>query len=101
MKVTAPLLALASLALLAACDPYHAPGTWRPTGDNDRNLRTMVADPRDLATGAGSEVARGSAASTPVLDLLAGKRRKLGNISTESSAGSASGGGGDAAAGQP
>lgn len=101
MKATATLLVLASIALLAACDPFQTPGTWRSTGANDRNLQVMVADPRDLTKGVTTNLARGGAASTPVLNLLAGKRRKLESISTESSVGSASGGAGDAAAGQP
>ena len=102
MKPTATLLVLVSMApLLAACNPWETPGTWRATGDNDHNLRAMVADPRDLASGIGSEAARGPAAATPVLDLMAGKRRKLQSTSTETSGESGSGGGADAAAGQP
>jgi hypothetical protein len=101
MKATAILLALASMVLLAACDPFQTPGTWRATASNDHNLRAMVADPRDLEGGAGDEGARGNAATGPVLDLLIGKRRGLGSISTEASGGSSSAGGANAAAGQP
>ena len=58
-------------------DPYQRPGTYRPIGDNDANLRVMVANPADLVGGTGSTTAAGSEAAPPVARLLAGKRYPL------------------------
>jgi hypothetical protein len=57
----AALFGLALLApMLAACDPFDSPGTWRATGDNDHNLRMMLAQPGDLAHGQAAEGSRGA-----------------------------------------
>lgn len=52
-----PRLSLLALLLLPACeatiDPYLAEGRWRPSGANDANLRTMVANPGHLVGGQG------------------------------------------------
>ena len=49
------LLCWAVLLPVAGCgsvvDIYERPGTWRPVGANDANLRAMIADPDDLVTG--------------------------------------------------
>jgi hypothetical protein len=68
--------------LLSGCaydltDPYQRPGTYRPVGDNDANLRVMVVNPADLAEGTGSAATAGSEAAPPVTRLLAGKRYPL------------------------
>ena len=73
----APRLLL--LAALAACaeDPFDRPGTWRPAGVNETNLRAMVADPAHLARGVGAGTERGQAGSRPVTQLEAGRRPAL------------------------
>jgi len=58
-------------------DPYQRPGTWRPAGDNDANLKVMVANPHDLIEGAGQGASAGAEAAPPVARLLAGKRYPL------------------------
>jgi hypothetical protein len=73
---------LMGAVLLSGCaydltDPYQRPGTYRPTGDNDANLRVMVSNPADLMEGTGSATALGSEAAPPVARLLAGKRYPL------------------------
>jgi hypothetical protein len=71
------------LVLLAAgCahpDPFERPHTWAPTGDNDVNLRVMVANPNDLSTGAGEPGSLSAEASPAVRRLLTGRRRPLPN----------------------
>ncbi|HEY7577620.1 MAG TPA: hypothetical protein VH855_08485 [Acetobacteraceae bacterium] len=70
-----------SAVVLAGCgylgDPYQRPGTYRPTSDNDANLRVMVVNPADLVEGTGSGVPTGGEAAPPVARLLAGKRYPL------------------------
>jgi hypothetical protein len=73
---------LMTVILLSGCaydltDPYQRPGTYRPVGDNDANLRVMVANPADLTEGAGSATALGREAAPPIARLLAGKRYPL------------------------
>ena len=62
-------------------DPYQRPGTWRPTGDNDANLRVMVVNPQDLVEGKGQATATGATAAPPVGRLIAGRRYPLPTIS--------------------
>jgi hypothetical protein len=73
-----PLLAF---VLLAGCalnqDPYEQPGTWHATGDNDYNLRLMVADPADLAHGHGAEGSRGQTSADAIGRLRDDKVKKL------------------------
>ncbi len=84
------LVLLLLLPLLAACgagnpltgDTIDRPGTWQPTGDNDANLRVMVANPRDLAAGVGAANSAANAAAPPVGLLLSGKRAALLSEST-------------------
>jgi len=47
--------AILLLALLGGCafDPYEVPGTWRPLGANEQNLRVMLARPADVLGGTG------------------------------------------------
>lgn len=81
----APRALLLATLLLAGCGPGNPvtgdvidrPGTWQPTGENDANLRAMIADPRDLIAGAGSADSRATAAAPPVERLVAGKRAPL------------------------
>jgi hypothetical protein len=48
-------LSLAAL-LIGGCawivDPQNAPGTWRPAGVNEHNLRVMAAVPSEIRQGA-------------------------------------------------
>ena len=76
------LLLLMPVLLLAAggCtnqDPVDKRGTWQPTGVNDRNLRAMVANPRDLDWGEAATTERGNAGSLAVTRLLTERRRAL------------------------
>lgn len=75
---------LVLLLPLAACAntpdyPMDRPGTWSPpaVGSNDKNLRTMIADPQDLVAGKGEANSRGTAAAAPVERLNTGKRLPL------------------------
>jgi hypothetical protein len=73
---------LTVILLFAGCtydmsDPYMRPGTWNPTGDNDANLRAMVANPHDLVVGTGQGTSAGAEAAPPAARLLAGKRYPL------------------------
>ncbi len=76
-------LALSVLVALASCtqDPFDRPGTWSvplgTTGANDANLKTMIADPRDLTAGTGEDNSTGPAAAVPVRRLLTGRRPPL------------------------
>ncbi len=94
---TAPPL-LAACLLLAGCvgnpitdDPIDKPGTWAPTGDNEANLRVMVANPQDLVAGEAATGGLAVEAAPPVGLLLSGKRAAL--LTGDSSTGSGGGGG--------
>ncbi len=78
------VLALGLLAGLAGCGPQYEierPGTWQPTGANDRNLRAMIADPRDLGYGTASTTDRAGGAARAVTRVLIDRRRPLLNAS--------------------
>ncbi len=77
-------LVLCLLGTLAGCGPQYEidrPGTWRATGANERNLRAMAADPRDLGYGQASLTERGNVASRAVTRILIDRRRPLMNAS--------------------
>ncbi len=67
------------LVLLAAgcTDPFVRPYTWSPLGNNDANLRVMVADPNDLNTGVEAPGSLSAEASPAVKRLLTGRRHPL------------------------
>lgn len=104
--------ALAGLAAIAVSgcandDPLYRPGTWHPTGVNERNLQVMVANPYDLEAGVGAPTERGNSASRAVTRLLTDRRRPLLNATLsrigpgaatveESPLGTGQGGGGNA-----
>jgi hypothetical protein len=72
---------------LAACDqnggdPFSRPGMWRATNDNDANLQAMVADPKDLVEGRGTNNALGTEAALPARRVLTGARPPLPVLST-------------------
>jgi hypothetical protein len=90
MRTTAPLPprrprlaaggALLGLMLsLGACtdDPFERPGTWRPAGVNEANLRAQVTDPAVLQRGLGAGTDRGQQGATAVTALEAGKRPRV------------------------
>ena len=83
MRSAMRFAALPILFALAACaqDPFDRPGTWSvplgTPGANDANLRTMIADPRDLTAGTGEENSAGTQAVIPVRRLLIGRRPQL------------------------
>jgi hypothetical protein len=74
-----------ALALLAAgCGPRYdidRPGTWQPIGANDHNLRAMLADPRDLTSGASTATDRANGPSRAVTRLYTDHRRQLLDVS--------------------
>lgn len=93
--------ALSCLMPLAGCDsglalgdPTARAGTWMPTGDNDANLRVMVADPHDLVVGKAAPNALAAEAAPPVGLLLSGRRQALPSAGDMSPGGGGGGGGG-------
>ncbi|MBW8269083.1 hypothetical protein [Caldovatus aquaticus] len=92
-----PRLVLAALLVLGGCslnrDPFDAPGTWRPAGANDQNLRAMVATPSDLERGVGAATERGQAGAYAATRLFVDRRRRLPPLSTLSTAATAPTGG--------
>lgn len=77
------IVAIVAALGMAGCTEYEfdRPGTWKATGVNDHNLRVMVANPEDLAVGAGSITARGDNGSRAVTRLGNDRRRQLLNVS--------------------
>jgi type IV pilus biogenesis protein CpaD/CtpE len=79
--------------LVAGCsagafDPTQRERTWMPAGDNDANLRAMVANPHDLVEGAGQGASAGAQAAPPVARVLAGKRYPLPPVNASTFGGS-------------
>lgn len=64
------------------------PGTWKPQGINDQNLRAMLVDPRDAYSGAAAVTSRGNEGSRAVTRLLTDRRRPLLDASISRIAGS-------------
>ena len=88
----------ASIGLAGCNQPeIDRPGTWKPTGVNDQNLRAMLANPQDTTFGTGAITARGDNGARAVTRLLTEHRRQLLNASvsrvgsSDSSADSSSG----------
>lgn len=73
------LLPTCVLLLLAACqtDDLNRPGTWRPGGANDANLRAMVADPAHLRAGVAATTERGMPAAQAIRRMETDRRRPL------------------------
>jgi type IV pilus biogenesis protein CpaD/CtpE len=101
LRASYPLIAAA--ALLAGCanrDPYQRLDVWRPTGANSANLAAMVADPRDLIRGHGTDRQLTKAQELAVDRIWLDQPKGLGGgaaasgASGGSSGGSGSGGGG-------
>ena len=72
-------LAFACLLLLGACkgQDFEREGTWRATGANDSNLRSMLADPSDETRGVAATTSRGTTAAQAVIRLDEDRRRPL------------------------
>lgn len=94
------------LLALGACstdpfvqDPFTRAGTWAPSGDNDANLRAMVAQPHDLVAGQPMDDSLGAEAARPVARLLRGKRARLPQVSADTVYGAGGGSAAPAAAG--
>lgn len=68
-----------ALLLLAACqtDDLNRPGTWRPGGANDANLRAMVADPGHLRAGVAAPTERAMPATQAIRRMETDRRRPL------------------------
>ena len=75
------LLCWAVLLPVAGCgsvvDIYERPGTWRPVGANDANLRAMIADPDDLVTGVADRQADGQVVAAAVARYRTGTVKDL------------------------
>ena len=67
------------IALLCGCATSHLeqPGTWRPIGANDINLRAMVSDPAHLRAGVAASTERGAPAALAIRLLNTNRRRPL------------------------
>jgi hypothetical protein len=77
----------ACLALLTgttgcACwnDPFACPGTWRPEQVNEANISAMVADPRQLEQGVGTDASLGALSAAAVHRLLTDHVKPLPNM---------------------
>jgi hypothetical protein len=75
-------VSLLMLLTAAACSPDYPmdkAGTWRipEVSSNDANLRTLVANPRDLTAGVGDRRTLAAEAGPPVRRLLTGRRYPL------------------------
>ena len=73
------LLLITTAISAAGCNDadYNRPGTWKPTGINDQNLRAMVVNPQDMYSGTAATTSRGDNGSRAVARLLADRRRAL------------------------
>jgi hypothetical protein len=70
------------LVLLGGCahdpfNPYEIPGTWRPLGANEQNLRIMAARPADVLGGVGDPGSDGQRAGHAVERLREGRVKPL------------------------
>lgn len=75
--VRAGLVALLLVAVGCTETNGDYPGTWRPAGVNDQNLRAMLANPADAYGGVGSTTSRGDSGGRAVTRLLTDRRRQL------------------------
>lgn len=89
------------LALLGGCvaDPYEVPGTWRPLGANEQNLRAMAARPADVLGGGGDLRADGQRAGNAVERWRADRVKPLPDSGVARLVPVASGGGNNAGGG--
>ena len=73
------LAVLAASIGLSGCSEYEVdrPGTWRPTGANEQNIRAMLVDPQQYSLGTGAITDRGDAGSRAVTRLNNERRRQL------------------------
>ncbi len=86
--IRAGLVAL--LLAMPGCAQTDAdiPGTWRPSGVNDQNLRAMLANPADAYGGVGATTSRGDSGGRAVTRLLTDRRRQLLDVTSSRIGGS-------------
>lgn len=73
-------LALMLLLLVSGCaEPgsFDEPGKWISTGNNDANLRVMVANPNDLREGVDAPGTLSAEAAPPIKRLYTGRRTPM------------------------
>ena len=77
------VLVIVTAVSAAGCsDPeIDRPGTWKPAGVNDHNLRAMLVNQQDTYSGTGALTSRGDSGSRAVTRLLVDKRRPLLDVS--------------------
>ncbi len=95
MPLGAGLLLGGALLMLGACteDPFDRPGTWRPSGANEANLRAQIVDPAQLRRVVGAGTDRGSAGTQPITVLEAGERPPVPSTELTGIGGGGAGGG--------
>ena len=72
------LVMLTAVGTGGCSDPeIDRPGTWKPVGINDRNLRAMLVNPQDAYIGTGAITSRGDSGSRAATRLLTDRRRPL------------------------
>ena len=103
LRVSLPLVAAA--ALLAGCanrDPYERLDVWRPTGANSANIAAMVANPRDLIRGHGTDRQTTKAQEVATDRIWLDQPKGFsGGAAGSGASGSSSGGGGSGGGGSP
>lgn len=72
-----PLLLAATLLGGCAIDPYRLPGTWRPLGANEQNLRTMAVRPAETLGGSAYTGTDGQRAASAVERWRADRAKPL------------------------
>ena len=77
MRSSLTLYAL--LLVIGGCstDDHSRPGTWRPNGANETNLRAMIADPTHLRAGVAAPTERAAPASLAIRRMNADRRKPL------------------------
>jgi type IV pilus biogenesis protein CpaD/CtpE len=96
-RASVPLIA--AIAVLTGCagrDPYQRVDVWRPTGANTANIAAMVANPRDLLRGHGTDrqLTKAQQAATDRIWLDQPKGFGTGGSGSGGSSGSGGGGSG-------
>lgn len=76
-RLALPLLVAIALCGCDSFDPFDRPGTWRPIGANDANLRAMLVEPDELFIGTSEPGADGHLGGVAVERLRADRVRPL------------------------
>ena len=91
-QVVRPGLVILLIAMAGCTEPeIDRPGTWKPTGANDQNLRVMLVNPQDEFYGTGATTSRGDSGARAVTRLLTDRRRPLLDASLSKTAPNAGG----------